>query len=164
MLECIAVQLIVPVTLNHVVLTSQVYNIFKAIYVLHINIKDLIVICIAQLFSFHTVSSEIEFHMNDTSYAHQNYTASCTIRANPRMNLYMFTQLRGCDFQYKTSQIDEYTTKATITIYNITSECSKITCSTNLFQRSKTVGKEINYCQSSNSLTVNLTFSTIATT
>ena len=88
-----------------------------------------------------TVQSEITFDMNDTTYNHQHYTASCTVTANPRKNLYIYTQ--GCDFQYNTLQIDEFTTKAIITIYNITSECRKITCATNLFQKSRTVGKEV---------------------
>ena len=88
-----------------------------------------------------TVHSEITFDMNDTTYSHQHYTASCTVTANPRKNLYIYTQ--GCDFQYNTLQIDEYTTKAIITIYNITSECRKITCATNLSQKSRTVGKDI---------------------
>ena len=79
--------------------------------------------------------------MNATAYSHQHYTASCTVTANPRMNVYIYTQ--GCDFQCNTLHIDEYTTKAIITICNITSECSKITCATNLSQRSRTVGKEM---------------------
>ena len=79
--------------------------------------------------------------MNGTAYSNRHYTASCTVTANPRMNVYIYTQ--GCDFQYNTLQIDEYTTKAIIMIYNITSECRKITCVTNLSQKSRTVGKEI---------------------
>ena len=97
----------------------------------------------AKLFSFHTVWSKIIFNMNDTAYIHQNYTASCTMTAKPRMNLYIYTQ--GCDFKSETLWIDEYTTKAIITIYNITSDCRKITCATNLSQRSKIVGKELDH-------------------
>ena len=57
------------------------------------------------------------------------------------MNLYIFTH--GCDFKYEMSEIDEHTTKATIVIKHITSECAQITCSVGYFQKSKTVGKEI---------------------
>ena len=87
-LQHIAVYLIVPKTLSHVELTEEVS----------------------------TVQSEITFDMNDTAYSHQNYTASCTVTANPRMNVYIYTQ--GCDFQYNILQIDEYTTKPVIMIYN----------------------------------------------
>ena len=84
--------------------------------------------------------------MTATAYIHQNFTASCAIRSNPRTNLYIYT--RGCRFQHTTLQIDEDTTKAIIVISNITQECRKITCSTNLFQQSKTVGKESYNCLS----------------
>ena len=93
---------------------------------------------------FYTVQSEITFNMDKIAYVNQNYTASCTIRSNPRTNLYILTQ--GCRFQYTTIQTDEDTTstsKAIIEISNITQECTKITCSTNLLQESKIVGKEI---------------------
>ena len=85
--------------------------------------------------------------MDKIAYFNQNYTASCTIRSNPSTNLYIFTQ--GCHFHYTTLQTDEdatSTSKAIIEIINITEECTKITCSANLCQESKIVGKEIN-CQ-----------------
>ena len=85
------------------------------------------------------VYSEITFDMNGTAYSHQHYTASCTVTANPRMNVYIYTQ--GCDFQYNTLQIDEYTTEATIIINNITSACKNITCATNRFQKQTALGK-----------------------
>ena len=86
--------------------------------------------------------------MNEIAYVNQNYTASFTIRSNPKTNLYIFTQ--GCRFQYTTIQTDEFedaasTSTAIIEISNITQECTKIICSTNLFQKSKTIGTEINY-------------------
>ena len=108
-----------------------------------IHIRMIIKVIFRYLYKtyFCTVQSEITFDMNGTAYSHQHYTASCTVTANPRMNVYIYTQ--GCDFQYNTLQIDEYTTKAIIMIYNITSECRKITCVTNLSQKSRTVGKEM---------------------
>ena len=77
--------------------------------------------------------------MNKTAYISQNYTASCTVTANPRMNVYIYTQ--GCDFQYNTLQIDEYTTEATITINNITSACKNVTCATSRFRKQTVLGK-----------------------
>ena len=97
------------------------------------------------LFSiFHTVISNIEFQVNDNIYIGQNYTASCTITANPRINLYMYTSSSGsCDFEFeKPSYIGQYTTRAAIKINNITSACNTITCSTNLFQEQKKLSKE----------------------
>ena len=91
------------------------------------------------ILSKHAVTSGIGFHINDTAYISQNYTASCTVTANPRMNVYIYTQ--GCDFQYNTLQIDEYTTEATIIISNITSACKNITCATNRFQKQTALGK-----------------------
>ena len=79
--------------------------------------------------------------MDDTPYTHQNYTASCTVTAKPRMNLYIYTQV--CDFTSETLWIDEYTVKAIIMIHNITSDCRIITCATNLSQKSEVVGKSI---------------------
>ena len=63
--------------------------------------------------------SNIEFQVNDTIYTGQNYTASCTITANPRMNLYAYISTEGCDFELdreKSSYIDQYTTRAAIKI------------------------------------------------
>ena len=92
--------------------------------------------------------------MNDTIYTHQNYTASCTMTAKPNMDLYIYTQ--GCDCKYETLWIDEYTPKAIITIYNITSDCRNITCATNLSQRTKIVGKELDHILSFvNKMTIN---------
>ena len=77
--------------------------------------------------------------MNNTAYINQHYTASCRVTANPRMNLYIYTQ--GCDFQYNMLQIDEYTTEASIMINSITPECKNVTCATNTFQECKVLGK-----------------------
>ena len=87
--------------------------------------------------------SNIEFQVNDTIYTGQNYTASCTITANPRTNLYMYvSSLGSCDFEFETSYIGQYTTRAAIRIKNITSACNAITCSTNLFQEQKQLSKK----------------------
>ena len=91
------------------------------------------------ILSIHTVTSGITFHINKTAYISQNYTASCTVTANPRMNVYIYTQ--GCDFQCNTLQIDEYTTEATITINNITSACKNVTCATSRFRKQTVLGK-----------------------
>ena len=82
--------------------------------------------------------------MNDTAYTGQNYTASCTITVNPRMNLYMYiSSTESCDFKLEEpSQIGRYTTRAAIRISNITSACSMITCSTNQFREQRVLGKE----------------------
>lgn len=88
---------------------------------------------------FYTVQSEIAFHMTEVAYIHQKYTASCTIRSSPTANLYIYT--RGCRFQRTISLIDEDTTEAIIVISNISQECRNITCSTNTFQKSKTISK-----------------------
>ena len=79
--------------------------------------------------------------MDDTAYIHQNYTASCTMTANPRMKLHIFT--RGCNFQTETSKINEYTTMASIMINNVTSNCTKITCLTDISEKHKVFGKQI---------------------
>ena len=97
--------------------------------------------CFTHDWFLYTVQSEITFQMSEIAYIHHNYTAICRIRSSPRTNLYIYT--RGCRFQRTTSLIDEDTTEAIIVISNITQECRNITCSTNLFQKSKTVGKQI---------------------
>ena len=79
--------------------------------------------------------------MTEAAHLHQNYTATCTIRSNPKTELYIFTQ--GCHFKCTTLLINEDTTEAIIIISNITQECRNITCATNLFQKSKRVGKKI---------------------
>ena len=94
--------------------------------------------------SFHVVISKpkLEFHMPSTTYMYQNYTASCTTNANPRMNVYI-SSTQDCDFQHKTSHIGQYTTEATIRI-NITSAYTVITCSANLFHEHRVLGKKYN--------------------
>lgn len=94
-------------------------------------------------FSIHKVTSKIEFQVDDAAYIGHNYTASCSITANPRwMNLYMYISSASCDFQSEGSlRIDQYTTKATIWINNMISFCTNMTCSTNLFKEQKVLGK-----------------------
>ena len=94
--------------------------------------------------SFHVVISrpKIVFHA-PTAYEYQNYTASCVINANPRMDVHL-TSTQYCDFQYNTSHTGLYTTRATIRINNITSACTVITCSAKLFREHRVLSKEYN--------------------
>ena len=114
---------------------------------IHIVLYTYTIHILREPFSFHVVISrpKIEFHipMNGTAYIYQNYTASCMIHANPKMNVYI-SSTQDCDFQHEASQIGQYTTEATITINNITSACTVITCSANLFQEHRMLGKEYN--------------------
>ena len=88
---------------------------------------------------------KIDFDMSDTAYMYQNYTGSCMVTANPRMNLYMCISpsMPGCAYQQEESlQIDQYTTRATIKVINMTADC-RIFCSTNIFQAHKMIGKNM---------------------
>ena len=92
----------------------------------------------------HTVTSKIDFDMSDTAYMYQNFTGSCTVTANPRMNLYMYilSATSDCTYQQEeTSQIGQYTTRTTVRVINMTADCRRIYCSTNLFQAYKVIGK-----------------------
>ena len=82
--------------------------------------------------------------MNGTAYMYQNYTGSCTVTANPRMNryMYMLPSMPDCTYQLgETLQTDQYTTRATIRVINMTANCRTIFCSTNVFQAHKVIGK-----------------------
>ena len=79
--------------------------------------------------------------MNGTVHIGENYTASCMIKANPKMNLYAWSS-PGCDYDVKIPHVGQYTTKATIMLHNVTAHCMDITCSTSLFQESRGLGKE----------------------
>ena len=85
----------------------------------------------------YTVTSKIDFDMSDTAYMYQNFTGSCTVTANPRMNLYIYILSATLDCTYQqedTSQIGQYTTRATIRVINMTADCRRIYCSTNGWQ------------------------------
>ena len=92
----------------------------------------------------HTVASKIDFDMNGTAYMYQNFTGSCTVTANPRMNVYMYMlpSMPDCTYQLgETLQTDQYTTRATTRVINMTANCRTIFCSTNVFQAHKVIGK-----------------------
>lgn len=95
-------------------------------------------------FPTHKVTSKFEFQLDDPAYTGQSYNASCTITANPRWNnVYMYVSSESCTFQSESSiRTGQYTTKATIWIKNITSACTNITCSTNVFNEKRVLGEE----------------------